>query len=86
MCAVSNQCCKVWLKMMISMKSLDAGSQLWVSLREDEHATTFRPDEADIFVIDISQIVGVLPEPQITEKDRKVVYVFPGSLAVFEKA
>lgn len=54
--------------------------------REDDHATTFYPDVSDIFMITMNQIVGVLPEPLIKEKDRKVVYIFPGSVAVFEKA
>lgn len=54
--------------------------------RDDENATTFCPDEADIFVISETQIVGVLPDPQIIEKDRKFMFVFPGSVAVFEKA
>ncbi|XP_039298559.1 uncharacterized protein LOC111046933 [Nilaparvata lugens] len=54
--------------------------------RVDEHATTFFPDELDIFVISKTQILGVLPDPKITEKDRKLMFVFPGSVAVFEKA
>ena len=52
----------------------------------DEHATTFCPQENDMFVVFKNQIIGVLPDPEVVTKDRKLLYIFPGTVAVFEKS
>lgn len=53
--------------------------------RYDKFATEFVLQEKDVSTIDFKMIVAVLPEPDIKEKDRHIVYAFPGSVNVFEK-
>lgn len=53
--------------------------------RADKYATSFYIVENDVFDINIDQILGILPEPKIVIKDRKIMYVFPGTVSVFEK-
>lgn len=71
-------------------ESEDFGDSLKIQVmglrRFDEHSTTFYPDESDVFLVEKQQILSVLPDPKIIEKDRKLMFVFPGSVSVFEQA
>lgn len=60
--------------------------KVMVLKRVDDNSTIFSPDDTDNFVVLKNQIVGVLPDPIMIEKDRKFLYEFPRSVAVFEQA
>lgn len=53
--------------------------------RYDELSTQFVQNENDNFAVSSEQITAILPIPELKEIDRKIVYEFPGSVAVFEK-
>jgi hypothetical protein len=51
----------------------------------DEENTKFIVIENDISVIDISDIVGKLPYPELNKSGRQLQSIFPGVVDVFEK-
>jgi len=51
----------------------------------DEENTEFIVIENDISVIDISDIVGKLPYPELKKSGRQLKSIFPGVVDVFEK-
>lgn len=53
--------------------------------RHDKYSTEFKLQENDVSLISLEMIEAVLPEPRIEEKDRAILYIFPGSVGVFEK-
>lgn len=65
----------------------DDGLKVWVmGLRVvDEYATTFKTEDTDVFIIDFNQILGILPDPELVEKDRRILMVFPGTVSVYEQ-
>lgn len=53
--------------------------------RANNIATEFVEKSNDLSTIEFENIEAILPEPTIIHKNRKLLYVFPGSVAVFEK-
>lgn len=47
--------------------------------------TQFVLKENDVFTVTIFDIVAVLPNPEISLKDRKLIYTFPGKVDVKEQ-
>ncbi|KAJ8867212.1 hypothetical protein PR048_031007 [Dryococelus australis] len=56
-----------------------------MSLKRGECASEFSIVENDVFSVSRDQIISIFPEPKLVEKDRKIIFVFPGSVSVFEK-
>lgn len=53
--------------------------------RHDRASTEFIYQDNDISTISLQMVEAILPDPSIKMDGRKMVYTFPGSVAVFEK-
>lgn len=53
--------------------------------KNDKFSTEFVLMENDISIISFEMIDAVLPEPIVNEKNPSIIYIFSGSIGVFEK-
>ncbi|XP_074033464.1 uncharacterized protein [Leptinotarsa decemlineata] len=53
--------------------------------RNDRIGAEYIEKETDISSIEFEMIEALLPDPEISIKERKTIHIFPGSVSVFEK-